>query len=51
MLAVGFKDKEAYVANAQSPEQHERYLQMIEHLESEPEWQDGEIITEEDEGR
>ncbi len=44
VLAVGFESKAAYEANAKSPEQHQRYLQYLEHLESEPEWQDGEII-------
>lgn len=42
-LVVGFESREAYVANANSPEQHERYLRFRELLESDPEWHDGEI--------
>ena len=43
-LAVVFASKEAYRANAQSPEQHARFEQMLALLEGEPEWHDGEII-------
>jgi quinol monooxygenase YgiN len=43
-MAVIFESKEAYFANANSPEQHQDYLQMMEYLESEPEWHDGEIV-------
>jgi quinol monooxygenase YgiN len=43
MVAV-FESKEAYVANAESPEQDERYRKMLQWLEGEPEWHDGEII-------
>jgi quinol monooxygenase YgiN len=43
-LAVMFESREAYVANANSPEQHQDFLQMMEYLESEPEWHDGEIV-------
>ena len=43
-LAVIFESKAAYVANANSPEQHQDFLQLMEYLESEPEWHDGEII-------
>lgn len=39
-----FKSKEAYVANAESPEQDARYRQMLQWLEGEPEWHDGEIV-------
>lgn len=44
MLAAGFESKEAYIKNANSPEQHERYLAYRELLESDPEWNDGEVI-------
>lgn len=44
-LAVVFASKEAYWANAQSPEQDARYHQLLSLLESEPEWHDGEIIS------
>jgi quinol monooxygenase YgiN len=43
-LAVVFETREAYFKNADSPEQHERYLQMRELLADEPEWHDGEIV-------
>jgi quinol monooxygenase YgiN len=39
-----FEDREAYRANAASPEQHERYLQLRALLEADPEWHDGEIV-------
>jgi heme-degrading monooxygenase HmoA len=42
-LVVAFTDKDAYHKNAQSPEQHQRYLRYRELLEEEPEWHDGEI--------
>ena len=42
MLGVAvFESKDAYVANANRPEQHESFLQIMEHLESEPTWTDG----------
>ncbi len=50
-VSVVFASKEAYVANAQSPEQDARYRQMLTLLESEPEWHDGEIIYSLKEGR
>jgi len=42
-LAVGFESREAYRANADSPEMHERYLRYRELLDEDPEWHDGEI--------
>jgi quinol monooxygenase YgiN len=44
MLAVVFTDKDAYVKNAGSPEQNQRYQQMLALLEGPPEWHDGEIV-------
>jgi quinol monooxygenase YgiN len=44
-IVVVFASKEAYLANAQSPEQDARYRQLVVLLESEPEWHDGEIIS------
>jgi len=41
---VVFESKEAYVANANSPEQHEAFTKMMEHLVDEPNWTDGEYI-------
>jgi heme-degrading monooxygenase HmoA len=43
-IVAVFESKAAYVANANSPEQHARYMQLMEVLESEPEWNDGEIV-------
>lgn len=44
-LVAVFESKEAYRANAKSPEQHQRYLEMMKYLEAEPEWHDGEVIS------
>ena len=43
-LVVAFENKEAYQANANSPEQQQRYQQYRALLSAEPEWHDGEII-------
>lgn len=43
-LAVVFESREAYVANAERPEQHRRYVRMRELLEDDPEWHDGELV-------
>ena len=43
-LAVAFKDKESYVANARDPKQDERYRQLRALISADPEWHDGEII-------
>lgn len=42
MLSV-FESKEAYRANAESTEQHERFTQMMQYLDGEPEWHDGHV--------
>lgn len=44
LIAV-FRDKESYVANADSPAQHERYMQFRSFLSEDPEWHDGEIVS------
>lgn len=44
-LTVVFTNKDAYQANANSPEQHARYMQYREHLLDDPEWHDGQIIS------
>ncbi|GIK65952.1 MAG: hypothetical protein BroJett018_37460 [Chloroflexota bacterium] len=44
ILTVVFESREAYFANADSPEQHERFMKIMQVLESEPEWNDGEIV-------
>jgi len=43
-LAIRFESKEAYRANAASPEMHQCYLRYRELLEADPEWHDGEIV-------
>jgi quinol monooxygenase YgiN len=43
-LVAVFKDRAAYQANAASPEQHQRFMQMRALLTTDPEWHDGEII-------
>ena len=44
-LVAVFESKEAYWANAQSPEQHERFLQLRALLLEDPEWHDGQIVS------
>jgi quinol monooxygenase YgiN len=44
-LVVGFESREAYQANAASPEQHARYERYRELLETDPEWHDGKIVS------
>ena len=41
---VVFESKEAHIANANSPEQNESFAKLMEHLDSEPTWTDGEYI-------
>ena len=43
-MSVLFDDRATYLANAQSPEQDARYREMLELLEGEPEWHDGEVV-------
>jgi len=43
-MAVLFKDRESYAANAADPAMHARYLRYRALLESDPEWHDGEVI-------
>ena len=42
-IAAVFESREAYWANARSPEQDTRYRQWLPLLDGEPEWHDGEI--------
>lgn len=44
-IAVIFESKEAYVANAESPEQNARYEKLRALLTADPEWHDGEIVS------
>ncbi len=41
---VTWDTSERYYANAESPEQHERFLKFMEYAAAEPEWHDGEIV-------
>jgi hypothetical protein len=43
-LVVAAESREAYRANSESRESHERFLRMREHMTEEPEWHDGEVI-------
>ena len=43
-MAVLFESREAYLANAGSPEQHQRYLRLRELLTADPEWHDGDVV-------
>jgi hypothetical protein len=44
-LVAIFKDKETYQANAESIEQHERYLVFRSFLTDDPEWHDATIVS------
>ena len=45
-VAAVFESREAYWANAESPEQDDRYREWLPLLEGEPEaWHDGEIVV------
>jgi hypothetical protein len=44
-LVAIFKDRETYVANADSTDQHERYLVFRSYLRDDPEWHDGFIVS------
>lgn len=43
-LTAVFESREAYQANAASPEQHERFMELRALLLEDPEWHDGEIV-------
>lgn len=43
-LVALFEDQQAYWANAQSPEQHQRYQELRALLTRDPEWHDGEVV-------
>ena len=44
-LVAIFDSREPYRANAASAEQDAEYRQMLEFLDGEPEWHDGEIVA------
>ena len=39
-----FKNKEAHLANANNPDQHDYFVEMMSHLNSEPTWTDGTYV-------
>lgn len=43
-LVAIFESREAYHANAARPEQHQNFLKLMQVVEAEPEWNDGEIV-------
>lgn len=45
ILTVVFESKEAYLANARSPEQDTRYRQLRDMLEDDPDWDNGEVVS------
>lgn len=44
-LFVVFEDEASYRANAEDPQQHAEFTEMMTFLTAEPEWHDGEIIA------
>ena len=44
-IAVAFESKEAYLANANSPEQQARFQQFRALTAADPEWHDGEVTV------
>jgi len=40
-----FESKQDHLSNANSPEQNESFTKIMEHLDSEPKWTDGEYIV------
>ena len=45
-LSVVFESEDVYRQNADSPEMNKDYERMLEHLEGEPQWHDGNVIHE-----
>ncbi|HEU5231111.1 MAG TPA: antibiotic biosynthesis monooxygenase [Ktedonobacteraceae bacterium] len=43
-VAVVFANREAYMANAMSAGQDERYRQLLDLMDAVPEWHDGEVV-------
>ncbi len=44
IFAVVFESKEAYHANAQRPETHQEFEKMMQYVDGEIHWNDGEIV-------
>ena len=47
IMAVLFRDRDSYFANADDPKTDEWFQRVRAHLEADPEWNDGEIISSE----
>jgi quinol monooxygenase YgiN len=45
-MSVVFESEEAYRKNADSPDMDREYKDMLQHLQGEPEWHDGNVIHE-----
>jgi quinol monooxygenase YgiN len=45
MVSVVFSSREAYEANAAAPEQDAWYRELLELLDGEPRWIDGEVLA------
>jgi len=43
-IAVVFSDKNSYIENSERPESNVQYEKMMEFLDAEPEWHDGQVI-------
>jgi hypothetical protein len=46
-LVVAAESRESYRAVADRPEMHARFMDMMQYLEAEPEWHDGEVVASE----
>ena len=44
IMATTFESESSYRANAESPEQNERFLAMRELLDGDPTWHDGDVV-------
>ncbi|MCA9899487.1 MAG: antibiotic biosynthesis monooxygenase [Anaerolineales bacterium] len=44
MLVAVFENRAAYQANATSPAQHKRFMELRSLLTADPEWHDGDIV-------
>lgn len=44
-LVALFEDEASYIANANSPAQHERYLKFRACLLEDPQWNDGHVLS------
>jgi quinol monooxygenase YgiN len=45
-ISVVFESEDAYRKNASSPDMDKQYRKLLEHLQGEPEWHDGDVIHE-----